>query len=123
VSEQLLLRHEGIINHPGIVFHHFRLASYYRVVKEGGVIYMDNNFFKNIEKKTGVNMKDVFELANSLQNANFKDEKTVRGVIRRVSQLANKPVNKEMEDKIVESIVKDGKQLDFSQISKMINKK
>lgn len=84
---------------------------------------MDNGFFKNVEKKTGVNMKDIFDLANSLQNANFKDEKTVRNVIRRVSQIANKPVNKETEDKIVQSIIKDGKQLDFNTISKMINKK
>jgi len=44
---------------------------------------MDNQFFKSIEKKTGVNMKDVLDLANSLQNANFKDEKTVRSVIKR----------------------------------------
>lgn len=84
---------------------------------------MDNGFFKNVEKKTGVNMKDIFDLANSLQNANFKDEKTVRNVIRRVSQIANKHVNKETEDKIVQSIIKDGKQLDFSTISNMINKK
>ncbi|WP_312095434.1 stage VI sporulation protein F [Niallia sp.] len=84
---------------------------------------MNNNFFKNIESKTGVNMKDIFELANSLQNANFKDEKTVRNVIRRVSQIAGKPVPKQTEDKIVESIVKDGKQLDFNTLSKMINKK
>jgi hypothetical protein len=84
---------------------------------------MDNGFFKNVEKKTGVNMSDILELANSLQNANFKDEKTVRNVIRRVSQIANKPVNKETEDKIVKSIVNDGKQLDFNTISKMINKK
>jgi hypothetical protein len=84
---------------------------------------MDNGFFKNVEKKTGVNMKDIFDLANSLQNANFKDETTVRNVIRRVSQIANKPVNKETEDKIVQSIVSDGKQLDFNTISKMINKK
>ncbi|MBV7508487.1 stage VI sporulation protein F [Bacillus sp. sid0103] len=84
---------------------------------------MDNGFFKNIEKKTGVNMKDIFELANSLQNANFKDEKTVRNVIRRVSQIANKPVSKEMEDQIVKSIVNDGKQLDLNTISNMINKK
>jgi hypothetical protein len=82
---------------------------------------MNNNFFKNVEKKTGVNMNDVLELAGSLQNANFKDEKTVRGVIQRVSQIANKPVNKEMEDKIVKSIINDGKQLDFGTISKMIN--
>jgi Stage VI sporulation protein F len=84
---------------------------------------MDNQFFKNIEKKTGVNMKDVMDLANSLQNANFKDEKTVRSVIKRVSKMANKPVSKETENKIVESIVKDGKQLDFNAISNMINKK
>ncbi|MEH7110002.1 MULTISPECIES: stage VI sporulation protein F [Bacillaceae] len=84
---------------------------------------MDNGFFKNIEKKTGVNMQDIFDLANSLQNANFKDEKTVRGVIRKVSQLANKPVSKELEDQIVNTIVKDGKSLDFNTISNMMNKK
>ncbi|AMM92170.1 stage VI sporulation protein F [Peribacillus simplex] len=84
---------------------------------------MDNNFFKNIEGKTGVNMKDVLELANSLQGANFKDETTVRSVIKRVSKIANKPVNKETEDKIVHSIVSEGNKLDFGTISNMINKK
>ncbi|MBS4207937.1 stage VI sporulation protein F [Bacillus sp. FJAT-50079] len=84
---------------------------------------MENNFFKNIEKKTGVNMNDVFELANSLQNANFKDEKTVRGIIKRVSQIANKPVSKEMEDKMVKSIINDGNKLDMNAITKMMNKK
>ncbi|KSU62257.1 sporulation protein [[Bacillus] enclensis] len=83
---------------------------------------MNNNFFKNLEQKTGVNMNEVLELANSLQNANFKDEATVRKVIKRVSKIANKPVNKEMEDKIVKSIVNDGKQLDFGTISNMLNK-
>ncbi|MEH7380592.1 stage VI sporulation protein F [Bacillus sp. JJ1533] len=84
---------------------------------------MDNNFFKNIEKKTGVNMQDVFQLANSLQNANFKDANTVRSVIRKVSQIANKPVNKQLEDKIVNSIVNGDQKMDFNTISKMINKK
>ncbi|MCD7035005.1 stage VI sporulation protein F [Metabacillus sp. GX 13764] len=83
---------------------------------------MDNGFFKSLEKKTGVNMKEVIELANSLQNANFKDEKTVRGVIKRVSQIANKQVPKEMEDKIVNSIVSGKEKLDFNTISKMMNK-
>ncbi|WP_042356451.1 stage VI sporulation protein F [Bacillus rubiinfantis] len=84
---------------------------------------MDNGFFKNIEKKTGVNMQDVFDLANSLQHANFKDEKTVRNVIKRVSQLANKPVSRELEDQIVKTIVNDGNKLDFNTISNMLNKK
>ncbi|KUP07551.1 sporulation protein [Bacillus coahuilensis p1.1.43] len=84
---------------------------------------MNNPFFKNIEKKTGVNMDDVLKLANSLQSANFQDEKTIRGVIQQVSQLANKKVPKELEDKIVKSIIKDGKSMDFNTISEMINKK
>ncbi|MEK3887356.1 stage VI sporulation protein F [Bacillus sp. FSL K6-3431] len=83
---------------------------------------MDNHFFKNIEKKSGVNMNDVFALANSLQNANFKDEKTVRGIIKKVAQIANKPVSKQMEDKMVKSIIQDGNQLDMNAITKMINK-
>ncbi len=84
---------------------------------------MDNNLFKNIEKKTGVNMKDVFELANSVQNANFKDEKTVRSIVQRVGQIANKKVPKEMEDKIVKSIVSGDQKLDFGTIAKMLNNK
>ncbi|MDF0727960.1 stage VI sporulation protein F [Cytobacillus sp. S13-E01] len=84
---------------------------------------MDNNLFKNIEQKTGVNMNDVFQLANSIQNANFKDEKTVRSIIQRVSQIANKPVNKQTEDKIVNSIINGNQSLDFGTIAKMLNKK
>ncbi|MFN2747163.1 MULTISPECIES: stage VI sporulation protein F [Bacillus] len=84
---------------------------------------MDNQFFKKIEKKTGVSMTDVMQLANSLQNANFKDENTVRSVIKRVAQLANKRVPKEMEDKIVESIVSGKEKMDFNTITKMMNSK
>jgi len=84
---------------------------------------MDNNLFKNIERKTGVNMKEIFDLVNSLQNANFKDENTVRNVVRRVAQIANRKVPRELEDRIVQTIVKDGKSLDFGTIANMINKK
>ncbi|MEK4030873.1 MULTISPECIES: stage VI sporulation protein F [Bacillaceae] len=84
---------------------------------------MENGFFKNIEQKTGVRMKDIMELANSLQNANFKDERTVRGIIKRVSALANKPVPQQLEDQIVQSIVKDGQKLDMQTITDMLNKK
>ncbi|MFE7063541.1 stage VI sporulation protein F [Sutcliffiella sp. NPDC057660] len=84
---------------------------------------MDNNLFKGIEKKTGVNMKDVFELANSMQNANFKDEQTVRNLVSRVATLANKKVPKELEDKIVNTLVNGNKPVDMGTISKMLNEK
>lgn len=84
---------------------------------------MDNQFFKNIEGKTGVNINEVLKLANSLQNANFNDEKTVRRVIREVARIANRPVSKEMEDKMVHTITKEGNKLDMGTIANMMNKK
>lgn len=68
-------------------------------------------------------MKDIFDLANSLQGANFKDERTIRNVIKKVSRLANKPVSKQLEDKIVQSIIQNGHNLDFNTIARMLNKK
>lgn len=84
---------------------------------------MNNKFFDNVEKKTGVKMNDVFKLADSLQTANFQDEQTVRKVIAQVAQMAGKKVPKEREDKIVEAITKNNTPLDISTISNMINKK
>ena len=81
---------------------------------------MQNPFFKQIENKTGVGMEDIFELANAIQNADFKNEKQVRKIVQRVSKLAKKPITRDLEDKIVQSIVKDGNSLDFSKIEKMM---
>jgi hypothetical protein len=82
-----------------------------------------DNLFNIIEKKTGVRMNDVFQLADSLKNANFQDERTVRRVIRQVSSLANRPVSKEKEDHIVKAILNNNMPLDLSSLSNMMNKK
>ncbi len=84
---------------------------------------MDHNFFKNVEKKTGVNINEIFQLANSLQGVNLQDEKTVRGVVKQVARLANRNIPKALEDKIVQTIIRDGKQLDFNTIANMLNNK
>jgi hypothetical protein len=84
---------------------------------------MSNSFFDNIEKKTGVNMAEVLKLAQSLQSADLKDEKTVRDVIKKVSKIANKPVTQEKEDKIVEAIISNNMPLDLASLSKMFDKK
>jgi phage tail tape-measure protein len=83
----------------------------------------DNPFFDNVEKKTGVNMGEVLKLAQSLQNANFKDEKTVREVIQKVSKIANKPVSKEKEEQIVKAVLNNNMPLGLATITKMFDKK
>ncbi|WP_181347996.1 stage VI sporulation protein F [Thalassobacillus sp. CUG 92003] len=79
--------------------------------------------FGNLEKKTGVKMNDVVKLAQSLQGANFKDEKTIRGIVKEVSKMAKRPVSKEKEDKIVNAIIKGNVPKDLGSIEKMMNKK
>lgn len=81
---------------------------------------MNDKFFGNLEKKTGVRMSDVFALVDSLQYADFKDERTIRAVVAQTAALAGKKVPKQVEDEIVRTILKDGKKLDMNTITNMI---
>ncbi|ADU30567.1 stage VI sporulation protein F [Evansella cellulosilytica] len=84
---------------------------------------MDKDLFKNIEKKSGVNMAEIFKLAESIKDANFKDEETVRGIIKKVAAIANKPVPKEKEDELVKAITKDPQSINLNKLTKMMDKK
>ena len=81
---------------------------------------MDRSFFKKVEKKTGVDFDEIMTLANAISHANFSDERQVRKIVKKVSRLANKPITKDLEDKIVNSILQDGQSLDFSKIERMM---
>ena len=81
---------------------------------------MQRSFFNSIEKKTGVSMEEIFALANAIQHADFKNEKHVRKIVRRVGKISNRDISKELEDKIVNSILQDGDSLDLDKITKMM---
>lgn len=66
-----------------------------------------DNFFKRVENKTNVNKETILTLAQKLQNANMKDENTIRDVIKEISNLTGKEVSKEKEEKIINAIIKD----------------
>ncbi len=66
-----------------------------------------DNFFKKVQNKTNVDKTTIINLAEKLQNADMKDEKTIRNVISEISVLTGKSVTKEKEDKIVNAILKD----------------
>jgi hypothetical protein len=84
---------------------------------------MHDSFFKKIEQKTGVSMDEVFTLANAIQYADFSDEKQVKKIVRKVSKIANKPVSKELEEKIVKSVMEKGNKLNLNEIANMMNQK
>jgi flagellar capping protein FliD len=67
----------------------------------------DDKFFSKVEKKTKVDKTTILDLAKKLQSGNLKDESTLRSVIATLSSVTGKPVSKEKEDKIIDTILKD----------------
>ena len=67
----------------------------------------NDDFFKEVEKKTKVNKKTILDLAEKLNNGNMKDESTIREVIGTLSKMTGKNVSKEKEDRIIDTILKD----------------
>ena len=66
-----------------------------------------DNFFKKVENKTNVNKNTIMDLAKKLQDKNMKDEKTIREVIKNLSNITGKEVSKEKEEKIINAILND----------------
>ena len=71
------------------------------------VIIMDDSIFDKVEKKTNVKKNDILKLAKSLSGKDLNDEKVLRSLIKDVAKLANKPVSKEKEEKIINAVKKD----------------
>lgn len=75
-----------------------------------------DNFFKKVQNKTNIDKTTIITLAEKLQNANMKDEQTLRSVISEISTLTGKEVSKEKEDKIINSILKDNVPTDIDKM-------
>ena len=84
---------------------------------------MADSFFRQIEKKTGLDFEEILALANAISYADFTDERQVRKIVRKVSEVANRPVSKEMETKLVQSILQDGQSLSLDQLQRMMSDK
>ena len=66
-----------------------------------------DKFFDKVEKKTNVNKDTILSLAKKLENGNMKDENNLRDVIRELSRLTGKNIDKEKEDKIISAVNND----------------
>ncbi len=65
---------------------------------------MNNNLFKKVESKTNVKKQDILSLAKSIQNKNMSDETNLRELIHNIAKMANKEIDKEKEDKIINAV-------------------
>ena len=55
-----------------------------------------------------INPDDIFALVEKVKSSDLKDEANLRSIIREVSRMANKPIDKQKEDKLVQKILRDG---------------
>lgn len=66
-----------------------------------------DKFFNKVEKKTNVNKETILELAKELQENDLKNEKTLRNVIQKLSEMTGRNVSIEQENKIISAVVND----------------
>jgi hypothetical protein len=78
-----------------------------------------NPLFEQIEQQSSVNMQEILKLANSLQTANLKDERTIRRLISTISRMVNMPVSKEKEEYIIKAIKNDKVPKSLADLMKM----
>ncbi len=69
---------------------------------------MFKNIFDEINKKVNIDKNKIFEIADSIKNADLSNEVVLRKLIRDIARLANKEVTKELEDNLVKKIKNEG---------------
>ncbi|HHX33348.1 MAG TPA: stage VI sporulation protein F [Mollicutes bacterium] len=68
---------------------------------------MKDELFDKVESKTNVDKDTIIELAKQVSDNGLKDEATLKAVIAKLSSMTGKNVSKEMEEKIINTIVED----------------
>ena len=68
---------------------------------------MNDKMFEKVEKRTNVDKDTLISLAKKVEENGLKDEKTLKEVISKLSELTGKSVSPELEDKIINTIIED----------------
>lgn len=81
-----------------------------------------NHIFSQIKNKTNLKPTEILKVANSVQNADFSDEATVRDLVKQLSDMANKPISKEKEEKLVQTITQNKLPKDLDTLGQQFKK-
>jgi hypothetical protein len=81
-----------------------------------------NNPFDKIQQSAGISPSEIYKVADSVKNADFSDERTVRKLVRQLAKMANKPISKDKEDKLVKSITNNKVPTDLNSLNQLFKK-
>ncbi len=68
---------------------------------------MDDKIFEKVKRKTNIDKDTIVSLAQMVNDNGLKDEKTLRTVIRKLSDMTGKNVSNDLENKIIDCIKED----------------
>ncbi len=69
---------------------------------------MDLSKVFNLMGDENINKADIFKLVDDVRRMDLNDENSLRNIIKRASDIANKDISKEKEDDLVNRIKQDG---------------
>ncbi|HLR74237.1 MAG TPA: stage VI sporulation protein F [Virgibacillus sp.] len=78
-----------------------------------------SNPFDKIQQGANIHPDEIYNIADSVKNADFSDERTVRQLVRHLARLANKPISKAKEDKIVRAITQNNMPMDMNSLNNL----
>ena len=78
-----------------------------------------SDLFKKIESSSNLDRSTIMNVAESVKNANFQDEKVVRNLIQQLSAMTCKSVNKKTEEQIVKAVTSQNMPLDMKGLNQM----
>ncbi|GAA0444192.1 hypothetical protein GCM10008983_21950 [Lentibacillus halophilus] len=84
--------------------------------------HFQGNPFDKVKQQTNIDPNDIHKVANSVKNADFSDEKTVRDLVQQLATMADKPISKSKEDRIVETITKNNMPMDMDTLNEMLKR-
>ncbi|MFC4557395.1 stage VI sporulation protein F [Virgibacillus kekensis] len=80
------------------------------------------NLFDKLQQQSNVSPDEIFKVADSVKDADFSDEETIRGLVHHLSKIANTPISRAKEDKIVESILNNNMPMDMQSLNQIFKK-
>ncbi|WP_246206602.1 stage VI sporulation protein F [Virgibacillus ihumii] len=81
-----------------------------------------NDPFDQLQQQADINPDQIYKVAESVKNADFSDETTVRALVQKLAKIAGKPISKAKEDKIVQSITDNNMPMDMQTLNQLFKK-
>ncbi|GAA0458864.1 stage VI sporulation protein F [Alkalibacillus silvisoli] len=80
------------------------------------------SIFEHLNKNANISPDEIIQVAQSVQNADFQDQRTVRRLVKQLARMANKPMSQQKEDQLVDLIISKSDSIDYSTLQQIFKK-